>query len=654
MGSVYETKQDNQSLELRSINDLLDKRFVVPSYQRGYRWTKRQVTELLDDIHAFQRARREQEASAFYCLQPVVVRAHKDGGWELIDGQQRLTTILLILKVLDPVVKFLRKSSYALTYETRPDSEAFIAAPDAARKDDNIDFHHLYEAFEAIQSWFNGKDGNVQLQFLDCLLEPEDRNVKVIWYELPTTENPIQVFVRLNVGKIPLTNAELIRALFLRASNFKDPSEAPSKYQIAAEWDATEKRLQDDSFWYFVHEGASPYPARIEYLFAIQVLRSAPLQDAGQLSQDAYGTFVSYQARFYNAHHGEADHRIVERLWREIRQLQLRLEEWYEDRTLYHLVGYLVSTARKPSTEVIVELLRDRAARTRSAFEAHLKARILSDLLGSMQIDDPEEIERQISEFTSQLSYTGGAKEGIRKTLLLFNVATLLRNMSSNLRFPFDLYKKQDWDIEHVKSVKSDKPGRPDFQKRWLRSLLDYWEATPEVEGWTEDEEGDKDGLRARAQDLVEAEPLDPSTFDALYEDVLRYFGEASSSEADHGLANLTLLDQATNRGFKNAVFPVKRARVLALDKEGTFAPLCTTNVYLKYYSSHIEQMMTWSERDGRDYKEAVDKMLTHFFVAGRSWENAISDQEVGLKAFDEDLDDDDSEEGTVPEPEVV
>lgn len=45
---------DNE-LRLKSINELLNESFHIPSYQRGYRWTKRQVTELLNDLEEFQK-----------------------------------------------------------------------------------------------------------------------------------------------------------------------------------------------------------------------------------------------------------------------------------------------------------------------------------------------------------------------------------------------------------------------------------------------------------------------------------------------------------------------------------------------------------------------------------------------------------------------
>ena len=76
-------------------------RFFVPDYQRGYRWDKNDVTRMLDDIWGSK--------GQDYSLQPIVVKLHQMGKseaeheWELIDGQQRLTTLYLILHYMQPV-----------------------------------------------------------------------------------------------------------------------------------------------------------------------------------------------------------------------------------------------------------------------------------------------------------------------------------------------------------------------------------------------------------------------------------------------------------------------------------------------------------------------------------------------------------------------
>ena len=74
---------NNIVLETKLVSDIKGT-FYVPSYQRGYRWGEDEVNRLLDDV--FQNGQKN------YCLQPVVVRK-KDDTFELVDGQQRFTTL---------------------------------------------------------------------------------------------------------------------------------------------------------------------------------------------------------------------------------------------------------------------------------------------------------------------------------------------------------------------------------------------------------------------------------------------------------------------------------------------------------------------------------------------------------------------------------
>lgn len=92
-----------QQISLRSVNELrVDAserplRFFIAAYQRGYRWSPLQVTQLLEDIREFVR-RPKPEPDEFYCLQPLVTKTRSDGSFEVVDGQQRLTSLLLILR----------------------------------------------------------------------------------------------------------------------------------------------------------------------------------------------------------------------------------------------------------------------------------------------------------------------------------------------------------------------------------------------------------------------------------------------------------------------------------------------------------------------------------------------------------------------------
>ena len=68
--------------------------FIIPTYQRGYRWRTEHVQALIDDLSSATGNKR-------YCLQPIVLQKAKDkngnNAFLVVDGQQRLTTLMLLL-----------------------------------------------------------------------------------------------------------------------------------------------------------------------------------------------------------------------------------------------------------------------------------------------------------------------------------------------------------------------------------------------------------------------------------------------------------------------------------------------------------------------------------------------------------------------------
>lgn len=597
------------SLKLRAVSDLLGERFYIPAYQRGYRWTARQVRELLSDISTFRDEVADTEKQKFYCLQPVVVVPREDGSWELIDGQQRLTTVHLILSALRKQAAALEKSSFSVEYETRPGSAEFLSNIDANQAADNIDYFHIHEAYQAIVDWFEGQDGGRKMSFLQCLLNTDEdrKNVKVIWYELPQGQEPVEVFVRLNMGKIPLTNSELIRGLFLRSRNFEKNEVTLKQLQIAQEWDLIEKTMQASDFWGFIYGGTDDYPARIEYLFE---LIAAELDTEGIHDDDAYGTFIAYNRHF------ESVEEDKEQAWRAVKRYFMTCEEWFRDRTLYHLVGYLVTRGTS-----VLEIKALSADRGKTEFQATLRQEVYKQLFDGSPEDhaDRDALRTAIRERLSELSYDRPNHHAdIRSALLLFNIATLLQNSKSAMRFPFDSFKAESWDLEHIKSVKSEMPARRDTQKAWVQTVVNFWEGGG---GSTEGDE-QRAAITKKMQDYLATETMsiDIATekFEDIYNDVLDYFGEAEVTEVDNGLQNLTLLDAGTNRSYKNAVFPIKRNHVRQLDKTATFVPICTTNVFLKYYSRNVDRMLFWTDADREEYFAAIVDTLTDFFADGK------------------------------------
>ncbi len=582
-----------------TVAQLFGRSFFVPKYQRGYRWTARQVVELLDDVLAFI----EKPSEGFYCLQPIVV-AEAGGRWNVIDGQQRLTTLSLILTYFNSRFNDEEAwSSFSLEYETRPASADFLAQPDQAeRANENVDFRHIYDAYQAIKEWFKPRRhlrNDIESAFLN--------KVKVIWYQVDADEDPIAIFTRLNVGKIPLTNAELVKGLFLRAGNFAadEPIVRQMKQnKIAQEWDDIERRLQEDAFWYFLtnrHAASN----RIDFLLR---LHADTIRTDDVRPDDPSYVFLT----FANCLNRDDVDPVVE--WASIKQLFLRLDEWYRDRDFYHLIGFLTATGTDIPT--VLHLAEDRSKR---AFRSALKARILVQVLGQRAAAQRDMLAPQLEQHLDDLEYdSAAARRPIKEALLLFNIATLLESDKVQARFPFDLFKRDAWDIEHVRAVHSALPQAVDGAKKWLGTMLSYATGQDDPSAWERVLEKAPDTrsrmLCLEAVRLLEKDVFDIEAFTGIASQLIECYDPDPDREADNTIGNLTLLDATTNRSYKNAVFPVKRKTLIALDRTATFVPVCTKNVFLKYYSPKADNMLTWNTDDAAAHQRALYTTLLRFF----------------------------------------
>jgi hypothetical protein len=499
-----------------------------------------------------------------------------------------LTTLLLILRHFNErMAEKYRQPPFTLAYETRPSLDDFLATPNEGAANNNVDFFHLYQAIQAIEDWFGKRESEVET-IKSALLN----NTKVIWFELAESDNPVNAFTRLNVGKIPLTNDELIRALFLRRTGPDEKEATSAQLRIAYEWDQLEKALQSDAFWYFLSNQPRKGQNRIGVIFDL-VAHSEGMP--AETENDAYGLFYAFNQRL------KAAGATPENEWRQIKQTYLMLEEWFEDSVLYHMVGFLVSHGMP-----INEIRKLSLDCTKSAFEQRLRGEIYRRVIGNELPNPPDEqaIGEDVAERLAELTY-GSKRQDIKSFLLLFNLATLLQNRRSNLRFQFDSFKSERWDIEHIRSATDDKPERHHERRDWVGNCLRYLGAQKaEAE------------LCQKMEAFLKLSQVEATNelFDLLYEAVLRHFGEDTEGEAEQGIANLALLDEHTNRSYKNAVFAVKRHRLLALDQAGIFVPLCTRNVFLKCYSPQVDNVMFWSEADQQGYEDAITRALVNFF----------------------------------------
>jgi hypothetical protein len=523
-----------------------------------------------------------------------------DGGrFEVVDGQQRLTTILLILNHFNRrLMEDARKQLFSITFQTRPSFDALLEKPIAELEKEaerNVDFYHVYQAIKQIRLWFEqnpGTEGDMESALL--------LRTQVIWFELAKKDNPVDAFTRLNVGKIPLTDDELIRALFLRQISSNKSEDLAWQLKVANEWDQIEKSLQDNAFWYFLTNSAERAQNRIGFLFELIAYSDGIPPEA---IHDKNKVFYAFSKKMEGAH-PEAE-------WLKIKEEFVRLQEWYEDesRILYHIVGFLVHQ-RTPLSKI-----RDLSKEsTKSSLDRKLRRMIFEEVIGPWPGADSseEDLRKSIREKLGNLEYGAGSAQ-IRSILLLFNIATLLLNSRSNLLFQFSNYKKESWDLEHVRSVSADRLSSYKERIAWMKACLRYLVAAKL-----------HDDLQVEIRTFVALPQREvrEDNFEHLYGKVLKEIDESADEEPDNSIANLTLLDARTNRSYKNAPFVVKRQKLLSLDEAGTFVPLCTRNVFLKCYSPLVDNPMVWSAKDKEGYERAIVETLVSFFL-GRTEELA-------------------------------
>ena len=564
-------------------------KFVIESYQRGYRWSKDEIEHLLEDID-------EMPDEQNYCLQPVVVK-NRDGVYELIDGQQRLTTLYLIIKYLSLYMDL----KYSIEYTTRKSENGHIGSKDLLENIDTIDLNSsssnidelfIKKAYAIISNWF--KDEKSKMNSFSGKLK---EYVTIIWYEVDVEEDSIGIFTRLNIGKISLTNAELVKALFLskgkkdnRGFYTGNPYGIDDKkqHEIALQWDAMEKGLHDSKFWAFItNEKENRYPIRMELFFDIMENKPA----------DEYN-FYTFN-RFYNRFKISTNRTEA---WETIVRYYQQLWEWYKDFNLYHQIGYLVAIDYDKKELLDIAMNKDKHIR-KSEFKKTIQTKIRQSVI--FEQVNGEQIDYDDLSYEHHSDY-------IHRLLLLFNVETIRQKGDEDNRFPFERYKNEGtWSLEHIHAQNSESLKTNQEWRDWLvlhkRSLIGlmntYEEDSATYQSISEiitniDDKNYKGSIR--------------DEFSVTASAVVDILSDGNDKTQMHSLSNMALLTVGENAALNNSTFDVKRIKVIDMDKAGDYIPICTKNVFMKYYSSSDTKLHFWSEEDRKCYIEAMNNILYH------------------------------------------
>lgn len=551
-------------LEPRLVGDISGS-FYVPAYQRGFRWGEVEVRRLLDDVW-------ESRDEPYY-LQPVVVKRHGDE-WELVDGQQRLTTLFLIFQHMRSEGLQSSGADYSLRYETRVDSASYLEELDPELSQKNIDFFHIHDAYRCIRAWFDAHGHRRQYvanKFYDALFE----NVRVIWYEAADDVDAATLFTRLNVGRIPLTDAELVKALLLSRSR-GNVSETDRAHEIAAQWDVIERDLRNPELWAFITGRSSEDPTHISLL--LDTIAGGP---TGR-DRPLFHTFETLRTRITAS---------PQKFWDEVVDLHSLVLGWYESRDMFHKIGFLIARGRSFSR--LIEHSRDKL---KSKFEADLDGLIRDDLgLTETALRD--------------LSYPS---DKARQALMLMNVETVRQRKRSSDRYSFREHAGGRWSLEHIHAQNAERLNRADQWETWLRLHHKALVAYDEID------QSEKEAVLDRVERVLTKTTITEADFRPLERELIELLsvGVDSSDGGVDSIANLALLDGGDNSALSNSVFAVKRAAVLERDRQGSYIPVCTRNVFLKYYSPADEhQMHFWSARDQEHYLSEIVTNLRDYLL---------------------------------------
>ena len=659
-----------------SVAELLDGRtFFIPDYQRGYRWTSQQVEELLQDLLIF--AHNEKGKNAYYCLQPIVVRDIEEGILEVIDGQQRLTTLKIILHFLqndfgkDRWEKQICVGTYKITYETREKSNDFIEklgtdAIGVSSLDNDvpepIDFYFMRNAYQTVSDWFNGegdfgKEGKSAersaLKIKQRLKEddtPSDLirkllvnkpggnfpTAQVLWYNVDDKNNNkdggISLFNRLNTGKLELTDAELIKGLFLLKANFsKDANEYATEEQLkmAIKWEQIENAMHRDDFWSFLNRRKSDKPNRIDLLLELVCRYSlkGKESDITRRLEEKHGVFNYYNNEIFNVDESERQGRI-EDAWKKIEKGFFILEDWYSEPVSYNLIGFLCQSGVADLFEIFDKYQELQAEKeTREEFIGYLKDKI-RDYFKNVSITCKSKgTNGKELDYAIDLSYKED-KEMIRSILLLLNVEHMnrrilgtpklktgdgLEHKQGELRpgeldlckFPFAVLA-DSWDIEHVDSQAANELDKPKDQEDWARTSL------------AELEDRDKLTPEERSTIIAEIDELKKPHGNNVWQHLLDRLRESTEEEKGdpvdkHNIKNLVLLDASTNRAYQNALFVRKRKTIIERRECGQYVPETTSYVFFKLFEKSVQSSWHWTQDDMQFYVNYIVSQLNDY-----------------------------------------
>lgn len=604
-----------------------NKKYIIPAYQRGYKWEAKDVIRLLDDIAAFE---PNEELDLFYCLQNITLVEAKDNvdgnqpikGYNVVDGQQRLTTLIVILSFLQEYQIIKDKIEYNVRLQTEdfireylyqksnlgeiPDWNYFLKYCDENGKDyDYQDIFYLFQSYKTVSKWFKDHPDK-ETMMKDKILH----NVKMI-INLTKNVEEQDLFENLNGKRVPLDGADLIRAIIITRVAKQEVVEFEGI--IKANVILNERRIrigmaldemnrwwsQSEVFTYFrnfakeakVEAGSTVafndeiYP--INHLFKLYVLAFSN----GNLSMDTFEK-ESVEDGFFD----------------KLAEFHRTLQDWYRDQELYHLIlfaclyGGKSDNKGKIQSSSFQEIYLAWKDNSKREFIGWLKERIQENDEIKDLIPEKDESSEENESKAFEEDYYNDKSICI---YILLDIIDILKSSNRISRLPARNFKAADEDREHIfpQTPIGDRVKDPKKQTQILKMYIETINTFI------------KEGERIQ---------IDENTINWKDEKWRETTKELINNKLSkvipiNSLGNICLLHSNINRGYGNDFFLDKRIDVMRKSQDGLYVRPHVYDAFNKVFlerkqdSIEVNAMTRWDKSDILERRKDIIKKISDF-----------------------------------------
>lgn len=592
------------------------KTYSIPPYQRGYKWDTKDIERLLKDINEFS---PNEDLNLFYCLQNITLVESQDSKtFNVVDGQQRLTTLTVILSYLNEYELINEKSQYNVRKETEEFLKEYIFKPNELKniqnweqfleitsiegKDyDYQDVFYLFNAYKAIQTWFETYPNSVTAM-KDKILN----HVKLI-VNLPKNIEEQELFENLNGKRVPLDGADLIRALIITRVAKKEIGDIDDS--IKQNVLINERRVKiglmlDRINHWWADENKKNY--------FHQFTKESKVPDEESISFNDVTYPINHLYKLYVLAYGEGvldmeffEKKVIEDgFLDELQLLQRTMENWYNDKELYHLILFTSIYAREKIKEEPVlsfkELLHQWKKLYRKDFIRFLKKRIASTEVFNDLINQSERCKEE-NEKTAFLENWYDNK--LITVSVLLDIISILSSNSTCL--PARHFKAYKEDLEHIfpQTPVGDRIKDKIKQTQILKEYIDIINQSLSEEEKIYINDCDIDWENQNWKDDIK------SRINNRIEKVIPV----------NSLGNMCVLHESVNRGYGNDFFLEKRIDIMRKSQEDFFIRPHVYDAFNKIFlerhdeSIDMKMMNRWDRSDILARREYIIKRISNF-----------------------------------------